>query len=113
MASGLGLANPAVITSSGEIPMAFQSNAQQAAAAPTNDSWKAQGFLNLYLPNKEGKRVKLGAIPLKDSKHSEKALIEWLSDDATREVRVATLLSKLIVEFKSATPGEGAGFDLG
>lgn len=52
--------------------MAFQNTAP--AAQP--DSWKAQGFINLYLPAKDGgKRRKLGAIPLKDSKPAEKLLM--------------------------------------
>jgi len=57
--------------------MAFnQSNAQRTETTQANsDSWKAQGFLNLYLPSKNGQRKKLGAIPLKESKHSEKHLL--------------------------------------
>lgn len=35
--------------------MAFQSQAA-AAQTPSNDSWKAQGFLNFYLPAKNGGR---------------------------------------------------------
>lgn len=72
-------------------------------------SWKAQGFLNLYLPTNEGKRVKLGAIPLKDSKHNEKQLLSWLNEDPSR---AAKLLAKLEIEFKSAEPKEGAGLAL-
>ena len=88
--------------------MAFNTN---TAAAPTqqNDNWKAQGFLNLYLPAKDGKRMKLGAIPLKESKASEKAMLAWLNEDPTR---VAIILAKLEIEYKSATPADGSGFDL-
>ncbi len=90
--------------------MAFDRNTVSAAQVTQNDSWKAQGFLNLYLPTKDGKRTKLGAIPLKESKANEKAMLAWLNEDPTR---VATILSKLVIEYKSATPAEGSGFDLG
>lgn len=88
--------------------MAFQTNT--AAAQPTNDTWKAQGFLNLYLPAKDGgKRRKLGAIPLKDSKPAEKLLMAWLNEDPTR---VTAILAKLEMEYQSASPADTSGFAL-
>lgn len=75
-----------------------------------NESWKAQGFINLYLPSADGKRRKLGAIPLKQSKPSEKKLLEWLNEDPSR---VEKIMSKLIMEYQSAEPAETSGFDLG
>lgn len=86
--------------------MAFQSNAQQA---PTNDSWKAAGFINFYLPRADGKEAKLGAIPLKLSKPNEKKLLDWLDADPAN---AAKLLPKLIVRYQSATPADTAGFAL-
>lgn len=93
--------------------MAFQSSNAQ----PTNNqnqgqntNWKASGFLNLYLPTKDGKRMKLGAIPLKESRDSEKKMLDWLNEDPSR---VNTILSKLEIEYRSAVPTEGSGFDLG
>ena len=89
--------------------MAFNQNAQRAEQ-PQNDSWKAQGFLNLYLPSKEsGKRKKLGAIPLKESKASEKALLAWLNEDPSR---VGQILAKLEIEYQSATAADASGFAL-
>jgi hypothetical protein len=88
--------------------MAFQSQAA-AAQTPSNDSWKAQGFLNFYLPAKNGGRKKLGAIPLKESKLNEKQLLAWLNQDPSR---VATILSQLEIEFQSAVPAETSGFAL-
>lgn len=90
--------------------MSFKSNTAPAAT-PANDSWKAQGFLNLYLPSKDAKggRRKLGAIPLKDSKPAEKALMEWLNEDPSR---VASIAAKLVVEYQAADGGNTAGFDL-
>lgn len=91
--------------------MSFKSNAVTSRAAqPSNDSWKAQGFLNLYLPRADGQRRKLGAIPLKDSKPNEKQLLDWLNEDPSR---VSVILSKLVIEYQSATPADNSGFDLG
>ncbi len=89
--------------------MAFKQD--NTAAAPANDAWKAQGFLNLYLPSKDAKggRRKLGAIPLKDSKPAEKALMEWLNEDPSR---VSSIAAKLVVEYQAADGGNTAGFDL-
>lgn len=89
--------------------MSFNNNAARQQATPQNDSWKAQGFLNLYLPSKTGARKKLGAIPLKESKASEKALLQWLNEDPSR---VAQILSKLEIEYQSATPADASGFAL-
>jgi hypothetical protein len=91
--------------------MSFNNNTARATTEQANnDSWKAQGFLNLYLPSKEaGKRKKLGAIPLKASKANEKALLEWLNEDPSRAQQI---LAKLEIEFQSAVPGEASGFDL-
>lgn len=92
--------------------MAFNSNAAPAPTANTaNSNWeKAAGFVNLYLPSKDGKRRKLGAIPLKMSKLNEKALLEWLESD---EENVGKLASKLIIEYQSAQASEAHSFDLG
>lgn len=84
-----------------------------ATAAGTNDSkenWKAQGFLNLYLPGMNGQRKKLGAIPLREFKPNEKKLLAWLNEDPSR---VAHLLAKLEIEYQTSQPGDAAGFDLG
>lgn len=90
--------------------MGFNTNAQRNEQ-PQNDSWKAQGFLNFYLPSKDGgKRKKLGAIPLKEAKANEKHLLAWLNEDPTR---VAHILAKLEIEFQSAVASDASGFDLG
>ena len=91
--------------------MAFSSSnaARNNQASDNSESWKAQGFLNLYLPGKDGSKRKLGAIPLKESKPAEKALLTWLNEDPSR---VAALLSKLEIVYQSATPADTAGFAL-
>jgi hypothetical protein len=93
--------------------MAFQSNQSTSRYNNTqqnNDQWKAQGFLNLYLPTKDGGRRKLGAIALKEAISTEKAMLDWLKEDPTR---VQAILSKLEIEFRTAEPKEGSAFDLG
>lgn len=90
--------------------MAFNSNAASPVqAAPTNENWKAQGFLNFYLPAKNGGRKKLGAIPLKESRNNEKTLLAWLNEDPSR---VAKILSSLEIEYQSALPADTSGFAL-
>lgn len=90
--------------------MAFNTAAVTASTSNTqNDSWKAQGFLNFYLPSQDGKRKKLGAIGLKMSKPNEKSLLEWLNEDPSR---AQVILSKLVIEYQSAQPADGTGFDL-
>ena len=85
------------------------STQSSAAAAPTNENWKAQGFLNLYLPAKNGQRRKLGAIPLKDSKVNEKQLRAWLEEDPSR---VTQILAKLEIEYQSAAANDEHSFAL-
>lgn len=85
------------------------SNAQRNDATNGNPEWKAQGFLNLYLPSKDGGRRKLGAIPLKDSKANEGALRAWLEADAGN---LQILSNKLEIEYQPATQADGATFDL-
>lgn len=84
-----------------------------AASAPReqDQSWKAQGFLNLYLPDaKTGKDRKLGAIPLRESKASEKNLLAWLNENPER---VGIILSKLKMTFQAVGNDNDAGFALG
>lgn len=69
----------------------------------------AIAFLNLYLPSKDGQRVKLGAIPLKASKEREAALVEALK--ASPDL-VAAIISKLEIDFQLVTSGAGNHFDL-
>lgn len=96
--------------------MAFQtSSAQNNNVRPfgntrnNDDSWKADGFINLYLPTKSGGRRKLGAIPLKGSRPSEAELLSWLNEDPSR---VQKILAKLEMEYYPAGGTEDAAFDL-
>ena len=76
-----------------------------------DESWKAQGFLNFYLPTKGGGKRKLGTIALREGKANEKALIDWLK--ANPEANVAHLMAKLEVNFQTSEANEASSFDLG
>lgn len=92
--------------------MAFNTAAVRTVSSSprgTDESWKAQGFINLYLPTKNGTRRKLGAIPLKANKPSDKALLEWLNEDPSR---VDQIMSKLVMEYQSAEGTDETAFDL-
>lgn len=76
-----------------------------------NDAnWKAAGFVNFFLPSKDGGRRKLGAIPLRAANVNEKSLNDWLNEDPSR---AAKLLEAMQIEYQSAEPNEAKGFDLG
>ena len=74
--------------------MAFN-QAAVPSAAQANDNWKAQAFLNIYLPRGEG-RIKVGALPLKASKKLEAAIIKRLSEDPDA---LQAMVNKLEYEF--------------
>ncbi len=78
--------------------MAF---AQTAVTTPSNDtSWKAQGFLNFYLPADNGTKIKLGFIGLKESNENQKLLMDWLAADPKN---VAEMMTKITVDYQSAS----------
>lgn len=89
------------------VPTGAQAPAQRGNFEP------AIGFINLYLPSKDGGRTKLGAIPLKASRDREKALFDALSDEAVSEDVVKAILGRLMIDFQKAEQGEGKHFDLG
>ena len=63
--------------------MSFKTSISSQVAQPAgaNDSWKAQAFINIYLPKPgaEGGRIKIGALPLKSARKFDAKLIERLS----------------------------------
>ena len=56
-------------------------NRQTVAANNQDASWKATGFLNIWLPLGNGKRHKVGAISLKDTKNFDAKLIARLQEE--------------------------------
>ena len=63
----------------------FNSNNNASTNQGTNDAWKAQAFINLYLPGAEGKNTKLHAIPLKTSNPDQKFIFDWAKAGDERE----------------------------
>jgi len=91
--------------------MAFQPNSQNSRqSAQQNQDWKADAFINFSVPRKDGTTKKLGAIALKCSKDKEtEQLVAWLSEDPSR---IEKLISKMVIDFRSATPQHEGGLDL-
>lgn len=91
--------------------MAFQKTAAATAsnvssfARPQqrNESWKADAFLNLYLPTKNGRR-KVGYIPLKADRAFDAAIIQRLGTGTEEERAEAmqSFLSKVEIDFHTA-----------
>lgn len=87
--------------------MAFNTNSNKGN---NQDNWvKASGFVNIYLPTKEGKRRKLAGIPLRENNVNEARLFQYLEENPDR---AQTLARKMIIEYQSAEPTDESGFDL-
>ena len=81
-----------------------------AAAAQSNNNWKADAFLNFSIPRKDGTAKKLGAIALKCDRDEETAtLVAWLAEDPER---LQKLMDKLLVDFRLARQDHQGGLDL-
>ncbi len=80
------------------------------AAAQANDDWKAQAFLNVWLPTKGGGRRKVGAIALKASRVGDAQLIEFLSGGG--ENALHSLVNKLEFDFQLSGGNPENAFDL-
>ena len=66
--------------------------------ASQNDDWKAQAFINIYVPAPNGGRRKIGSISLRESKPYEKAIIERLQEEGALE----SLQENAIFDFQLA-----------
>lgn len=75
-----------------------------------DDDWKANAFLNVFLPRKNGTRMKLGFFPLKENNVDQRKLIEWIKEDP--EARLAALLNKLVIEFHEVGAQDESDLDL-
>lgn len=76
--------------------MAFSNSTAASSNTQRNDAWKAQAFLNFYLTLKSGKRVKVGAIPLKQSNALHAQLIAKLDDPE----RLQKFINQMEVNFQ-------------
>ena len=89
---------------------AAATSAVSAPAIAVPGNWeRAKGFLNIYLPSKDGKRRKVGAIALRESKLIENQILGFLEAD---EGNLEKLVAKLIFEYQSASANEGTKLDL-
>ena len=86
-----------------------QSN-NRGGQSGNNDDWKASAFINLFLPRKNGSRMKLGFCALKSSNVDQQKLIEWIRENP--EERLASLLDKLVLEFHEVTSSDESDLDL-
>lgn len=90
--------------------MAFNSNKNKSAPAPANnDSWKAQGFINISLKTKDGGTRKLGAIALHENNVNENQLLEWLKADPAN---LEKMIDRMTFEFRTSEVVEDKMFDL-
>ena len=80
------------------------------AAAQVNDDWKAQAFLNVWLPTKGGGKRKVGAIALKTSRAGDAQLIEFLTSGGEDALR--SLVNKLEFDFQLSGGNPENAFDL-
>jgi hypothetical protein len=88
--------------------MAFEKDKSTSAPAgrDSNDNWKSDAFLNLYIPTNGGSRRKVGSIGLRMSKPFEKDLIEKLKSDPEA---VKRMLAVSELEFNLAEPEDDKG----
>lgn len=82
---------------------------RQQGNTSNNQDWKADAFINLFLPRKDGSRMKLGFCALKTSSQDQKQLIDWIKEDPEGHLEI--LKQKLVIEFKELAQ-TSAGLDL-
>ena len=68
-----------------------QSNTRNNASEQSNEGWKAQGFINVYVNVVNGNKRKLIGIPLKEQKAFERMLLERLQQEGGVEALQANL----------------------
>lgn len=83
----------------------------QATAPAQDDSWKAQAFINVYMPMNDGTRRKLGVLPLKASKKFDAAVIKRLTEGG--EEAVAAMAGKIEFDFRLADADDGVEAEAG
>lgn len=89
--------------------MAFNKSASSNVApfagrnAGQNEQWKADAFLNLYMPTKNGRR-KVGYIPLKGNRAFDAAIIERLQQGG--EEALKAFREVVEIEFHTAEAEE-------
>jgi len=98
--------------------MAFQQPARNNAAnmpqrGGQNDNWRADAFVNIYLPRRDGSRAKLGSLSLKLSRKTDAQVIEHLANAPDLADALEQLKSRLEIDFNMADGSDSAELDLG
>lgn len=75
----------------------FDRNSGNNSNSQGNADWKASAFVNVYLPRKDGTRMKLGFIALKGDHQEQKRVLDTLRGDPEA---IERLKSKIVLEFK-------------
>lgn len=87
-----------------------QNQGRNNSQSGNNDDWKANAFLNCFLPRRNGTRMKLGFFPLKENNVDQAKLIQWIKENP--EERLAALLDKLVIEFHEVGSADESDLDL-
>ena len=93
--------------------MAFNTGAQRNNSVRPNsngqdDSWKAQGFLNIALKRANGVIAKFGFLALKESDAVCKWLMSVLDKDPSQATKV---MANMVLEYRSTALVEGTGLE--
>lgn len=98
--------------------MGFQKTAAASNVSPfssegggRDQNWKADAFVNILIPTRQGGRRKLGSLALKLSKPMEKQLLDYLADNG--DEGLAALKDRLILDFQRSDGNNGDELDLG
>lgn len=89
--------------------MAKLINSEVPANNSTKETWRADRFLNISVPTKDGGQKQIGGLALKLSDANHKVLIEWLDKDPENNLR--KLVNKMLFTYNDANP-KSAEFDL-
>ena len=96
--------------------MAFQmparNNVAQMNTRAQNDNWKADAFVNIYLPRRDGSRAKLGSLNLKLSRKTDSQVIEHLANAPDLAEALEQLKGRLEIDFNMADGSDSAELDL-
>ena len=87
-------------------PTSNSNNAQS-----DDNKWRADGFLNLYLPGADGNPKKLGAVALHKRKKGDQQIIEALEGESAQAV-LEYILQNLSAQYQPADGSGASGFAL-
>lgn len=90
--------------------MAFNKSASAAASIAVPGAYeKAISFVNVYLPRKDGSKMKVGAFSFVASKEEQKQLHDYL---ASNDENLEKFTSKLVFEFRPVNAKASSALDL-